>query len=352
MKKSVFILSLVFTLLSGSVLHSQNAEFTEKNYDFGAIVESENPVSHKFEVTNNGDKPLVISNVRGCCGLTISGWTKEPIDPKGKGFVEATIHTRGRRGGFNKTVTVFTNGTPQSTSLTVRGNIVNKPIDPKVEYPLNIGLLRLKKNEADFALINKNDGIKTITVETINAETEPISFKINNIPDYYTVTAEPATLQPKQKGLIRITFDPSKKKTLGFSKDMVAVSVGEQKGDIKLVSTLIEKSTIAAEQSPRFVLKERTFDFGTAKKGKAITSVYEITNDGKGDLILHNVTTDSKDIKTSVNNMKIKPGKSNTIKLSYNVGNQAGAKNLDKIFLTTNDPSNPIVTLNLKGNVE
>lgn len=131
MKKNVFILSVILFLLSGNFLYSQNAVFTNQSHDFGTIVETDGAVSYKFMLTNTGDEPLMISNVKGCCGTVINGWTKEPIEHDGQGFVEVTVNPKGRIGNFNKTITVYTNGNPQSISLTIKGNVVRQAVEPK-----------------------------------------------------------------------------------------------------------------------------------------------------------------------------------------------------------------------------
>jgi hypothetical protein len=42
--------------------------------------------------TNTGSTPLVISNVRGSCGCTVTDYTKEPIAPGKTGNVKATFN--------------------------------------------------------------------------------------------------------------------------------------------------------------------------------------------------------------------------------------------------------------------
>ena len=42
-----------------------------------------NPVTVKYEFTNTGDKPLVISRVSSSCGCTEVDWTKAPVPAGG-----------------------------------------------------------------------------------------------------------------------------------------------------------------------------------------------------------------------------------------------------------------------------
>jgi len=62
-------------------------QFTEMEHDFGTI--SEGKVVEKiFNFTNNGQAPLVISNITASCGCTSPDWTKAPVQPGETGFVK------------------------------------------------------------------------------------------------------------------------------------------------------------------------------------------------------------------------------------------------------------------------
>ena len=92
-------------------------------HNFGDIRESDGSVECEFLVTNTGDKHLSIIKVSTSCGCTVSDWTKEPIVSGKKGIVKVTFNPKGRKGNFNKSLVVFTNGTPSSIRLKVIGNI-------------------------------------------------------------------------------------------------------------------------------------------------------------------------------------------------------------------------------------
>ena len=50
-------------------------QWVEETHDFGTIPQG-TPVTHKFEFTNVGKEPLIISNVQKTCGCTVTDWTK------------------------------------------------------------------------------------------------------------------------------------------------------------------------------------------------------------------------------------------------------------------------------------
>src|SRR5512135_415851 len=107
MKKLVFILFLIPCLIN--IMAQQRAasiSFDSENFDFGKVKESGGSVTHKFEFTNTGGQPLVITNVVPSCNCTASAWTHDPVMPGARGFISATYDVKGRLGNFEKTISV------------------------------------------------------------------------------------------------------------------------------------------------------------------------------------------------------------------------------------------------------
>ncbi|HEX8562385.1 MAG TPA: DUF1573 domain-containing protein [Flavobacterium sp.] len=91
--------------------------------DYGTIAKNSDG-KREFVFTNNGTKPLIISNAQGSCGCTVPTWPKEPIAPGAKGVIGVKYATD-RVGPFTKTVTLTTNAEGQPTKvLTIKGNVL------------------------------------------------------------------------------------------------------------------------------------------------------------------------------------------------------------------------------------
>lgn len=97
-------------------------EWTLTQYDFGKIKVGV-PVTYEFTFTNGGDIPLVISTVQASCGCTVTSYSKDPIEPKGKGFVKATYNAASV-GQFTKTVTVNANTDESVVQLMIKGEVI------------------------------------------------------------------------------------------------------------------------------------------------------------------------------------------------------------------------------------
>lgn len=95
--------------------------FDKETHDFGVIPQG-TPASYTFTVHNKGKAPLIITNASASCGCTTPDWTKEAIKPGGKGFVKATYNAASA-GAFMKTVTVTSNASRESVTLTLKGEV-------------------------------------------------------------------------------------------------------------------------------------------------------------------------------------------------------------------------------------
>jgi hypothetical protein len=100
--------------------------FETETIDYGTIAHNADG-NRKFEFTNNGNKPLIITNTQGSCGCTVPTTPKEPIAPGAKGIIGVKYATD-RVGAFTKTVTVTSNAEGMPTKvLTIRGTILPDP---------------------------------------------------------------------------------------------------------------------------------------------------------------------------------------------------------------------------------
>ncbi len=99
--------------------------FDEIEYDFGTINEGK-VVEHVFDFTNNGQSPLVISNITASCGCTSPEWTKTPINPGEKGMVKVVFNSTAKSGAQAPTVTIQANTNPTVTRLRMKGSVTPK----------------------------------------------------------------------------------------------------------------------------------------------------------------------------------------------------------------------------------
>ncbi|GAB2624891.1 DUF1573 domain-containing protein [Belliella aquatica] len=100
-------------------------KFEEVEFDFGTIAEGK-IVEHVFSFVNDGQAPLVISNVTASCGCTTPDYTKTPVKPGDTGFVKVAFNSTGKPGTQAPTVSIQANTSPNVNRLRLKGNVTPK----------------------------------------------------------------------------------------------------------------------------------------------------------------------------------------------------------------------------------
>lgn len=99
--------------------------FEKECQDYGKIdIEDIPEAKLDIRFTNTGNQPLVISNVRGCCGTRIVDWPKEPILPGKKGIVKVEFEILPKVQTINRTVTVMSNSLNSPDIYKIKGEVV------------------------------------------------------------------------------------------------------------------------------------------------------------------------------------------------------------------------------------
>lgn len=96
--------------------------FTETEHNYGTIVKGGNG-DCEFTFKNEGNEPLILSNVKASCGCTTPSYTQKPVMPGETGTIKVHYNTN-NVGGFSKTVTVTSNAVDNPrVVLRIKGNV-------------------------------------------------------------------------------------------------------------------------------------------------------------------------------------------------------------------------------------
>ncbi len=93
--------------------------------DYGTIEHNADGY-REFKFTNTGSEDLLISTCTGSCGCTVPECPKEVIAPGQSGAIKVKYATN-RVGQFTKNVTVNSNATNGTVTLTIKGNVLPDP---------------------------------------------------------------------------------------------------------------------------------------------------------------------------------------------------------------------------------
>ena len=98
---------------------------SENHFDFGKIKKGD-VVEHKYEVSNTGDNPLIISQVKPGCGCTAPDYTKDPILPGKKGYITLKFDSGHFEGQVQKQAKVYANTEKAPITISFEAEIENK----------------------------------------------------------------------------------------------------------------------------------------------------------------------------------------------------------------------------------
>ena len=140
--KRIFLLCSIILLLVSFNSFSQTSKgpvikFESIIHDYGTIYQATDG-NCTFTFKNEGDEPLILSNVRSSCGCTVPNWPKDPILPGQSNAIHVTYDTK-RLGIISKQITVVSNATEPSLVLSIKGNVIQKPSEIMPEKVTNSG---------------------------------------------------------------------------------------------------------------------------------------------------------------------------------------------------------------------
>ena len=131
MKKLIAGIALFGTF---AIATAQTITFDKTTFEYGQIKPNSDGTRF-FTVTNTGDKPLIISNVKPSCGCTTPEFSQDPIAPGKSAKIKVGYNTA-TLGNFNKMIEVFSNDPVNSRSVIyIKGDVTANAPEPKQLTP-------------------------------------------------------------------------------------------------------------------------------------------------------------------------------------------------------------------------
>ena len=126
--KNIVLVFLVM-LLGAGIAVSQEKKGPElkwalERYDYGTVYLDDMPETKMdIKFTNDGNEPLVLSNVRACCGTRVHNWPRQPIMPGEEGIIQIEFRLAPRAQRISRTVTVTSNTEPTTSIFRIIGQV-------------------------------------------------------------------------------------------------------------------------------------------------------------------------------------------------------------------------------------
>ena len=329
-------LALVFVLALGiGPLVADQAETSapaalalETIKDFGAVNKGQR-ITHEFQIRNDGDAVLQITDVRPSCGCTVAEYDKT-VAPGATGKVKATVDTRNFKGGIAKAVRVFTNdaANPQ-IDLVIKANVKSQ--------------IEVSPGYARFIAVHGEPNAKS--VQRVWSKEKP-DLKILDAKSPYPhvkVSYAEATVDEREGGVSgsqwRVTVELDTDAPVGPMADYIDVTTDHP-----------ERQTIRIPVSgfvrPVLSVTPRVADFGRREVSEPQTASLEIRNMSKSAVELDEVSTDIEGIQAEIE--PLEEGRLYKVLLTLEPGMKKG-RFRGLVTINTSSSKQPVLEVNVKG---
>jgi len=229
----------------------KKATFPERSYEAGDV-QLGGVIEHVFLVKNDGDEPLLITEVHPTCGCTILDYTATPIPAGSTGKIKFKIETKAlATGKHSKTITVMTDAPDaERTVLQMKLNVVTA-----LEFlPRSIVYMYTMKGEpkTEKVLIRPHvEGLKVLGVTSSNP-----NVKATLEPSKTTVAAsgEVRGALSERPGDYWLTLELGPGAPAGTFKAEVALTTSDPKAtagaELRVVATVKEPGGAAQPGNP------------------------------------------------------------------------------------------------------
>lgn len=334
-------------------------EWLSTEHDFGAFHEDDGKVSCEFRFVNLGEEPVSVRAARASCGCTAPSFTKDAIAKGDTGVVKVTFNPTGRPGRFAKRVVMDIAGAydiPRQ-QLLIKGVVIGSSNTLRSRYPVEKGSIKLKGDQLAFGTVLRGKA-KSTFLEVYNAASDSLPLDFPSVPGYIRLTpASKGPIPPGEQMVYSVVLTPNASTPYGILTDSLQLEVpGEGKVNVDLTAIVEEDfSTLTPrqrEEAPVASLPDQRLDFGRIPAGSAPqTRIFEITNKGKNELLIHRVYTADPGVEVALDRNKLKRGKSARVSVTVDPSRLPGDLLNARILVIANDPENPQQVVRVVGEI-
>ena len=353
--KQIFTSILFWAIACLVGVAQPKATFDKKTHEFGVVL-WKHPATATFKVKNDGDKPLVISNVTTSCGCTVADWTKTPIAPGATGEVTSTFDAKAL-GHFYKDIGVYCNASDRPIYLMLQGEVSADPRNYTLTHPYEIGAIRLDKNVIEFDDTHKGEK-PSMEILVANTTSDVYTPVLMHLPPYLEAVAVPERIGKKATGKIKVTLDTDKLPKFGLTTATVYLSrfPGDKVSDenaIPVSAVLLPDFSNMSQQQrlnpPAVELSttELTIPVLAENANKKLSVV--VKNVGKSNLEITDLQVFNPALGVQFKKRVLKPGASTKMKITVYGKYLKKVKGTPRVLMITNDPNCPkiIVKVNV-----
>lgn len=335
-------------------------KWLETEHDFGTFQEVNGKVSCVMRMVNSGDKPLVITRVQSSCGCTATEFTRDEVAPGDTARVTLTYNPKGRPGKFEKDVYVYTTGVPRRSQLSIKGKVIESPLEVDKRYPVAAGALRMENKVVPMGELKRSMRGSNASIAAYNVSPDTIVLFTQGSNAHVEIKALPDTVPPGDVAALLIHYRAKEAPLWGFNVDTLVVSAEPLHESITSQSGLARIYVMAQvledfdgmtpeqrEKAPALHLTTDKVDCDriTQRQQHAV----ELHNTGHSDLLVRRVWCPEPAVKAVTVPDKVKKGKRAQVVLEVDPALIEGGMLNTTVTIMTNDPDSPVQQVRVVG---
>ncbi len=314
------------------------------------------PVTAVFEFQNKGVHRLRIKSVQPDCNCTVVEYPKTAIGKGDKFQVKMTYDAK-MLGHFDKQAAIISNATKKPVYIRMKGVVSADYHDYSGSYPIEMGLMRIDKNELEFDDVNKGEApIEQIHI--YNNGTTVIRPNMMHLPSYLMATVVPEAISPGRAGTMSVTLNSDKIVDYGLTQASVylAANPGDKatKENLIGVSTVllpsfVKMSATQKQYAPKMYLSAEQVNIAFDGKSKRKAEI-QISNLGRTPLTISSLQMFTDGLEISLGKSTLQAGESTKLKITAKRDELMKARTKPRILMITNDPdkSKVVITINAR----
>ena len=313
------------------------------------------PATYVVDFKNNTATALEIKSVDTGCGCAKASYTKGQIMPGASAQVTLTMDAK-QLGHFDRVLRVFTDNSDTPAEVLVSGVVVTKIENYSGEYPYKMGNLLADKDAIEFDDINKGQRLSQ-EIHVMNPTTRNATPVLLRLPAYITTEMKPATLGPKQKGIMKVTIHSNKLRDYGLAQTTVYLARNTSdkatpEKAITISSVLLPpamaQNDVNRPYAPRLVMSRKYIDMTPLQKKSKYKDVITLKNEGRNALDIQKLQLFTTGVEVSLDKQKIQPGEEATLTVTCKAKELKKQRVRPRLLMITNDPNHQKVVLEIR----
>lgn len=311
------------------------------------------PVTGVFEFRNKSIRRLKIDDVKPDCNCTSIDFPKGEIGMGDRFEVKMTYDAR-QLGHFDHQAAIISNGSSRPIYIRMKGVVLSEWQDFSSSYPVEMGDLRLDRNNLEFDDVNK--GFQQVQeLHIYNSGTRVYEPNLMHLPSYLSAVVQPARLAPGRAGKIVVTLQSDLLHDYGLTQTSVylAGNPGDKVSpdhEVSVSTVLLpafkERTPEQLQYAPKLALSKRQVSIRFDGKAKR-KDVIELTNNGRSELNITSLQLFTNGLEVSLGKRRLQPGESTKLKITALRDDLLKARIRPRILMITNDPDLPKVTIDI-----